>query len=517
MKALIIDLSCVGEVKILNARITSTVSIISGYYLTLGEDDDPAVVTATKLRDEALIELPAYIIPPVKLVNKTNFALPKMPDKEIRKVLPREISSETSSSEPMIFSYFKNGTVEERQVEKMEVSAFYCPRQTMFDYLTHLKENGIKPVSIIPEMQGLKTLTEINPLLSGERSGVVFLELMDTRINLNIFKYRYWGLEREFMYRMGVTGEERSGDLSDEEFSRISTELNRTFQFFKQKNRGYTLDQVILYGTNDNIDPLKNLINDNLPVNAIAIQPEYFGGKVSFPSHLRDSREFISIFTLPIATALAVSGKKYVDVFPTEYKERARLGRRLLGFTISASIIGAILVAGFIYFEGIKGNYENDIEKIRRTYASLNTNAAQMVEIKKQRANFFMSRFYLDFPLRYSHGAANFIRKLSLISARGIRLTELELKPTGQTFTFKLAGHIKSEDNIGAQSRFLEFYRELRNFEDIIDATSSNVAVSPEGTLNPAEKTASAREKAPPSGNKEVVLYFTINGEVEPE
>lgn len=517
MKALVIDLSSENAVKILNTRISSTVSIVSGYYLTLGPEDDPVTVTANKLRDEALSDLPAYIIPPLKLVNKTNFALPKMPDKEIRKVLPREIGAETSSSEPMIFSYFKNGTVEERQVEKMEVSAFYCPRQTMFDYLTHLKEHGIKPVSIIPEMQGLKTLTEINPMLSGERSGVVFLELMDTRINLNIFKYRYWGLEREFMYRMGMSEGERNADLNEEEFSRISTELNRTFQFFKQKNRGYSLDQVILYGTNDNIEPLKNLINDNLPVTAIAIQPEYFGSKVSFPSHLRDSKEFISIFTLPIATALAVSGKKYVDVFPSEYKERARLGRRLLGFTISASIIGAILVAGFIYFEGIKSSYKKDIEKIRSTYTGLNANATQMLETKKERANFFMRRFYLDFPLRYSYGAANFIRKISLISAKDISLSELEMIPTGQVFTFKLSGRIKAEDNIGAQSRFLEFYRSLRDFEEIIDATSSNVAVNPEGTRNPAESSPSSQQKAPPPGSKEVVLYFTINGEVEPE
>jgi hypothetical protein len=517
MKALIIDLSCKGEVKILNTRITSSVSVISGYYLTLGPEDDAVAAAAVKLRDETLTGLPAYIIPPVGLVNKTNFSLPKMPDKEIRKVLPREIAAEADSQEPMIFNYFKNGAVEERQVEKQEVSAFYCPRQTMFDYLTHLKEHGIQPVSMIPEMQGLKTLTGINPKLSGERSGVVFLELMDTRINLNIFKFKYWGLEREFMYRMGLEGHERDDDLSDEEFTRISTELNRTFQFFKQKNRGYSLDQVVLYGTSGNIEPLRNLINDNLPVTAAAIQPEYFGSKVSFPSHLRDSREFISIFTLPIATALAVSGKKFVDVFPIEYKERAKLPRRLIGFSVSAAIIGAILISATIYFEGIKGSYKQDIRKIQRTYANLNTNAGQIAATKKQRADFFKRRYYLDFPMQYSYGAANFIRKLSLISADDIRLTELELKPGGQTFTFKLDGWIKAGDNIGAQSRFLEFYRKLKDFEEIIDATSSNVAVNPRGSRTAGGGKAAGKESPLIPGSKDVVLYFTINGEVEPE
>ena len=54
MKALIIDLNSENVVKILNTRITSTVSVISGYYLTLGSEEDPVTVTSTKLRDEAL-------------------------------------------------------------------------------------------------------------------------------------------------------------------------------------------------------------------------------------------------------------------------------------------------------------------------------------------------------------------------------------------------------------------------------------------------------------------------------
>jgi hypothetical protein len=513
MKSLIIDLSCANEVKILNAKITSSVTIVSGYYLTLNPGDDPIAVTATKLRDENIIDISAFIIPPVELIEKQNFQLPQMPDKEIRKVLPREIATASDSPEPMVFNFLKNGPVEEKQVEKQEIATFYSQKEKIFEFLKQLGEAGIKPLSIIPDVQGLKTLTELNPIFTNPRTGVVFLELMDTRINLNIFKEKYWGLERDFLFRM-ERGEGQE-DLTDEDFTRISTELNRTFQYFKQRNRGYSIDQVVLYGTSSNIEHLKNMINDNQPVTASAINPDLFGGKISFPSHLKDSREFISIFTLPIATAIAISGKKYLDLYPVEYKEKSKLTSRLIGLTISATIIAAILFGSTFYFEGIKNSYKKDIKDLEKTYKSLNKNATSIVTTKNQRANFYERRHYIDYPIKYSYSVANFIRKLSLIASEHTELTEMEITPANQTFRFKLDGLIKSGDNIMAQSRFLEFYQKLKEFEDVIDVSSSKV------TINPNEKSNTPQVNDPgtslPIETKETILYFTIDGEIELE
>jgi hypothetical protein len=513
MKSLIIDLSCVGEVKILHAKVTSSVSIIAGYYLTLTPNDDAIAATATKLRDENILDLPAFIIPPVELVEKQNFQLPKMPDKEIRKVLPREIASASDSPEPMIFNYLNNGPVEDRQAEKQEIATFYCQKEKMFEFLKQLGEAGLKPQSIIPEVQGLKTLTEMSPTFGNPRTGVVFLELMDTRINLNIFKEKYWGLERDFLYRMErIEGED---DLNDEDFTRISTELNRTFQYFKQRNRGYAIDQVILYGTSGNIEHLKNMINDNQPVTANSIKADYFGGKISFPSHLKDSLEFISFFTLPIATAIAISNKKFLDLYPEEFKERSKLTFRLIGLTVSAAIIAAILFGSTFYFEGIKNSYKKDIKDLDKTYLTLSKNASTIISTKKQRANFYERRHYIDYPIKYSHSMANFVRKLSLIASEHLELTELEITPGNQSYRFKLDGLIKSDDNIMAQSRFLEFYQKLKEFDDVIDASSSKV------TINPNEKTSAPQVNDPatskPLETKQTILYFTIDGQIELE
>ncbi|MCP5046290.1 MAG: hypothetical protein GY940_03905, partial [bacterium] len=203
------------------------------------------------------------------------------------KILPREIAGVSDSPEPMVFNYMHNGTVEDRQVEKLEIAAFYCTRERMFDFLNRLKEEGIKPVSLIPEAQALKTLSESNPELNAEHTGIVFIDQMDTRINLNIFKDNHWSLERDFIFRLDQgTGEE---DLNDDDFTRISTELNRTFQYFKQKNRGYNINQALIYGAGSNLEALKNLINDNHPLTASTIQPEHFSARTTFPAHLKDS------------------------------------------------------------------------------------------------------------------------------------------------------------------------------------------------------------------------------------
>ncbi|MCP5049490.1 MAG: hypothetical protein GY940_20130, partial [bacterium] len=476
--------------------------------------DEPAAVAAAKLQEEGISGLPSYIIPPADLMNNHTFHFPKMPGKEIMKILPREIAGAADSSEPMVFNYLNNGPVEDRQVEKMEIAAFYCPKEKMFEFLNHLKDHSIRPAGIIPEAQPLKTLAETNPAFNSQRSGGVFMELMSTRINLNIFKNHYWALERDFLFRVeqGTQGEE---DLNEEDFTRISTELNRTFQYFKQKNRGFSIDQAVLYGTSNNLESLKNLINDNHPVTASVIQPEHFGSKVSFPSHLKDSREFISIFTLSIASALAVCGKDYLDVFPTEYKERARLPRRLIGLTIAASLLAAVLTSGTIYFENIKAGYRKDIKKLQRTYSSLSANADIISRTKQTRAEFYTRRYYIDFPLKYSHTSADFIRRLSLISSQEIELISIELNPANQSVTFKLDGRIKAEDNIRAQSRFLRFYQSLKNFDDMIEANSSKVAVNP-GKGGEANVNA-ANPNTPQKEQKEVVLYFTIDGAIDTE
>lgn len=184
-------------------------------------------------------------------------------------------------------------------------------------------------------------------------------------------------------------------------------------------------------------------------------------------------------------------------------KEKSEpLRRRSKGLAISAAIIAAILIGSTFYFQNIKGSYEKKIENIRETYHSLNKNAEVIEETKKLRADFYKHRHYLDFPLKYSYSAANFVRKLSLITAEAIELIKIEIKPVDQGLTFSLRGRIKVNDNTETRLMFLKFYQAMKQFEDILHIESSKVNVQP-------------GEKKPGPEGKRVGLYFTINGELE--
>jgi hypothetical protein len=194
-------------------------------------------------------------------------------------------------------------------------------------------------------------------------------------------------------------------------------------------------------------------------------------------------------------------------------KKPKPLEQRLKGLAISAAIIAMILIGSTFYFQNIKGSYEKKIENIRETYLSLSKNADVIEETKRLRADFYKRRHYLDFPLKYSYSAANFFRKLSLIAAEAIELIEIETNPVNQSLTFLLTGRVKADNNIEARSKFLEFYQALKQFEDILHIESSQVNVKP-GEKKPG--TAKKRRPGKPGpGEKQVELYFTINGEVE--
>lgn len=525
MKALIIDFTNPLEVKILNTRVTSSVTIHAGYYMALSQGDDAIEIAASKLKQENLLDIPAYIIPPRDFMQSHVFHLPRMPDKEINKVLPREIADVSDSRETMVYNYFKNGMVREKMVEKLEIACFFTPQKRAFEFLNRLKSKGINPVKIIPEVQGLKSLLETNKELAGERDGVVFLELMGSRINLNIFKSSFWSLEREFPFHFEV-----SDQLTEEDLSRISIELNRTFQYFKQRNRTYGVNKVLLYGSNTNIKHLKEFIADNHPVHAEIVNPGLFKAKIVFPPHLKEKDEFLLLFTTCVSVAMSMTRKKVLDLFPREFTEKERLPRRLLGLSISAIVVGSILIGSTIWFERVRASYKKDIRDLQKTYLSLSKNAATIENTKHLRIDYFKKRFFAEIPVRYSYGAADFVRRLSQIVTEKVSLTNLDIDPRGQDFSFVLNGSIIADDNIGAQAEFLRFYQQLKEFEDMIDITFSTIKVNAgesaeagasRGRSGPRDTGTARRmggtESPPEQTQNQVELYFTIKGEVELE
>ena len=180
-----------------------------------------------------------------------------------------------------------------------------------------------------------------------------------------------------------------------------------------------------------------------------------------------------------------------------EFKKKAKRPRRFIVTGIFALVIAAVLTAGVFHFERIKNKYKQEIAKVEKTYVPLSKNAALTEDTKKKRTDFYKRRFYIDFPLQYSYAAANLIRKITLIAAREIQFSEIEIQSSTQTFTFLLTGYIRTDNKIKARTILLKFRQALSRFNEILHIES------------PTSKAGTAE--------KQVELYFTIHGEVEPQ
>jgi shikimate kinase len=114
-----------------------------------------------------------------------------------------------------------------------------------------------------------------------------------------------------------------------------------------------------------------------------------------------------------------------------------------------------------------------------------------MEETKQRRVEYFRNRFFANYPSRYSYGAADFMRRLSLIDARGVELGKLEIIPRGQDISFNLNVSVTAANDSHAQGIFSRFYQALKNFEDIIEINFATASAS-----TPSALASAVRDKA---------------------
>ncbi|MCX6583568.1 MAG: hypothetical protein NT166_25625 [Candidatus Aminicenantes bacterium] len=175
-----------------------------------------------------------------------------------------------------------------------------------------------------------------------------------------------------------------------------------------------------------------------------------------------------------------------------------RSHHRYVGLWIFAVIIAIILTGSTFWLEKVKSSYKQDFERTQKTYLSHSRNATAMEETKQRRVEYYRNRFVADYPSRYSYGAADFMRRLSLIDAHGVELVKLEIIPHGQDLAFKLNVGVIAGNDTRAKGIFSRFYDALKNFEDMIEIKFSTIY----GGSAPRGK---------------VKLFFKIEGAIELE
>ncbi|HLP46529.1 MAG TPA: hypothetical protein VK469_11300 [Candidatus Kapabacteria bacterium] len=148
--------------------------------------------------------------------------------------------------------------------------------------------------------------------------------------------------------------------------------------------------------------------------------------------------------------------------------------RRMVGLKIFTIVIAVIMAGSTTWFEMEKYSHRKVRNQIQNTYRSLSQNATAMEDTKHQRVEYFKNRFLADFPSRYSYGAADFMRRLNLIDARGIVLDKLEISPHGQDLAFNLIIGVNAPGS-SAQGIFSRYYQALKDFEGMVEINFSSM------------------------------------------
>jgi len=467
VRTLFIDISNNSEVKILNTVVKKSVQILSAYYIANNEENDPVKIIEKKLEEESLNNIPAIIIPPRDIVYYYTFYFPVIPEREIKKILPRELRRVSDSDEEMIFDFRIGKKIVEKNEKKIEVIAYYMTKNSSWEMLEKFKAIGLNVKKIIPEVQSLEVFIKNSYLIEKNEkniNGIVIVDMMSKKINMNIFNRDIWSLNREFPFKV-----DENQAVTDKDFSRISTEFSRTFQYFKQKNKNVSIDDAIIFGSNSEIAILNDFINENQPLNSKTVNADTNDYKIIFPKNLKDKEEFVSIFFVSITTASSLVKRNNIDLYPKEYIEKEKFPKQIIIYSlISILVIVAVSIITFFTLSQRK-EYDYELKKVEKEFKSLQNQINNIMAVRKRRKSYYEKIMIAESPKRISFQTADFIRRLSLLSDKDlvIRFSKLNILPKEDVLIFSITGSLYSDSINGSLALFDIFLKKLKVLKGI--------------------------------------------------
>ncbi len=508
MKALIIDLSTAAETRVLQISSGGPANVQAAWQLAAEDGEDRLAVLSRELRAAEIIRLPAYVIPPRNLVASHLLALPRMPEREALRVIEREILAGQESAEKPVIAYSLNRVLYEKDVEKHEFLSFSAPKSNLFSFLDQLKEAGLNPAAILPEQYLLQGWLELLPDFSANTC-LIAIEIHRNRMNLNLFAGRAWALQRDFIFSL-----QEQETLQEEDLERIGLEINRTIQFFKQKNRGFSTSLALVYGDSPVMRSIADYIREYLGIETISPDPAKTSKHLALPGELAADENFLSAFQTTLAAVLPLSRKKRKktpDLIPQEFRDREKTPARLAGLFISAGIIVVILSGATIQLQRSLAG-----QKANSTVASNNLAAARQLQsgieqARNARAAFLKTSFIIDYPVRSSYRSAELAARLSRLVDARTRLLELTVVPAYHYSAFKLKGVISAEDSLAANRVYLDFMQALKNLPGIHELEAVEARID----FKLDQDYASATLTPPPGQTLQPRLHFNVSGKVE--
>lgn len=507
MKAVVVDMGNPSRMRVMAVSTGKTARLLwlENHHLREHEGDIWDLLKKI-LQDHSAMDLPLCWIPGRDQVGAAVLALPPIPRREIAKILPREVGQLTEASQELATAFILGEKIEEKGAFKQEVISTYMPQALLYDSLDRMKALGFAPRWVLPELAGhLQLLGNIKKTIREPLSGTVLFEVDASKVAMTIYRGESWGLERVFTYR-----HDEDGGVGEEDLSRISVELNRTLQFFKQRFRRANVDRLVIFGSSSKQDQIAEHIRTNHALHVVTAEQVFSSERVDLSVLGETAPEILPSILTALNILPSLTGSSELDLFPAGYVDRDRLRSRIVGLGISYALVTSLLAVATVYLLGVRNEYRQQIHELSRTVSQQEAQNVQLVSTRKKRAFYYQWEHFKLWPKRYTAISTDFIRQLTLMVTPEIGLSEIVVDPRPHGAAFVLKGHISVADSIAAQSIFIHFFDQIKSHPRIISLDSSNVKVNAAREATGKSYTTEALPK-----KSEVELYFSINGEVE--
>jgi type IV pilus assembly protein PilM len=395
--------------------------------------------------------------------------IPFMPISEILQVLKWEMKKSLSFPiDQAVIDYEILEEIAEGGVKKLKVAVACCPQETVDRYLDLLSQAGIGPSLFTQHSFALKNV--IANLCSDHNETVAILDIGYNFSELVIFQNK----ELVFSRKLPVAGQDftqemtqplvsdlgkaelsfeeaesikkkyglvNSGDpvVLDEKITstqlipllrpnleKLTTEIERSFTFYREKEQGATVESLVLLGGGGNLKNLAKYLSENLRI------PVQLGNPVAAlelgePSLLDDELETANRFASALGAALASPND--INLLPVEIKQQTSL---LIKRSSIKALVTAVIVILVLVYTGMTirlGTYD---KHIATTELELRTLSPQIEQLPKQT---FLSDILNQ---RIYWGDA--LKEISNLIPGQVYLTELNAKEK----ELALKGEIKS-------------------------------------------------------------------------
>lgn len=442
-----------------------------------------------KIRKDGYKRRTAIVLLPFSRVSNFTLSLPPMPKSEIKSIVERELRKNFPSREDICYEFFVAGTKSEGEEKRKEIVVTYVARDYIDFIIDALNKCGLTPVIITSPFQAYHNLLTFSKLYKTGKS-TAFLDVSESKASLALFRESIWFLSRDFVLESFEGG---SG------LEKLFIEVNRAFHYFKQKNREFEINQLIVGGSNPALKEIKEYLLRNLRIPVSIVDWEFmkdFMLSRSFPPEELDY--FANSFFLLVGTSLNYFVKDAINFIPPELYEERMLRYRLRGIGISALALLFVVFFANKYLGSIQSSYNQSL-LVQKNYIERLTSQVIEMESSKNERWLAHKRFsVLQTPYKYSASFYEFLRELSLITPDEIKVDFLESQKIENGWSFSFDGSIVADDPLKAQEIFSSFSEKIKNIKSV-----KNLNVS------------SLQMKNNPMESNKITMIFKVQGEIE--